>query len=264
MASLEENIKQAIADFDAIEQAITDCGVDVPYGTDTKEYGSLIKKACKNRRGYADTSKITDWTQFFLNRKRLEILMDCDFRSATNCQQICARCDELTELPVFNTAKAILMTGAFQGCSNVTSKIFVDFSSVKTATSAFNGCEKTPEINLVSTAQAETLTSLFSGCKALKKVTGLDFSSCRNYTSVFNNTNALEDCVITGTLKIKDSNFKCSASDNLTVETMMSVINAFEDNTGGTTYTVTFGATNVAKLTDAQKQIATNKNITLA
>ena len=43
MASLEENINQAIADFDDIELAIEEQGVDVPAGTDTSEYGNLIR-----------------------------------------------------------------------------------------------------------------------------------------------------------------------------------------------------------------------------
>lgn len=43
MATLEENINQAIADFDDIEAAIEEQGVDVPFGTDTKEYGNLIR-----------------------------------------------------------------------------------------------------------------------------------------------------------------------------------------------------------------------------
>lgn len=43
MATLEENINQAIADFDDIESAIKAKGVDVPEGTDTSQYGNLIR-----------------------------------------------------------------------------------------------------------------------------------------------------------------------------------------------------------------------------
>ena len=43
MATLEENINQAIADFDDIEAAIEEQGVEVPAGTDTSEYGNLIR-----------------------------------------------------------------------------------------------------------------------------------------------------------------------------------------------------------------------------
>ena len=43
MNSLEQNIAQAISDFDDIQAAITEQGVEVPEGTDTKEYGDLIR-----------------------------------------------------------------------------------------------------------------------------------------------------------------------------------------------------------------------------
>lgn len=43
MATLENNIQQAISDFDDIEAAIEEQGVEVPSGTDTSEYGNLIR-----------------------------------------------------------------------------------------------------------------------------------------------------------------------------------------------------------------------------
>lgn len=44
MATLEQNIEQAIADFDDIEAAIKEQGVEVPDGTDTSEYGNKIRQ----------------------------------------------------------------------------------------------------------------------------------------------------------------------------------------------------------------------------
>ncbi len=44
MATLEENVKRAIADFDDIEAALVENGVDVPSGTDTSEYGNIIRR----------------------------------------------------------------------------------------------------------------------------------------------------------------------------------------------------------------------------
>ena len=43
MANIEDVVNQAIADFDDIESAIIEKGVDVPDGTDTSEYGNLIR-----------------------------------------------------------------------------------------------------------------------------------------------------------------------------------------------------------------------------
>lgn len=50
----------------------------------------------------------------------------------------------------------------------------------------------------------------------------------------------------------------------LTAESMVSFFTHLGDNTGNTARTLTFGATNLAKLTTSQKEIATNKNYTLA
>ena len=43
MAEMEEVVNQAIADFDDIEAALVEQGVEVPSGTDTAEYGNLIR-----------------------------------------------------------------------------------------------------------------------------------------------------------------------------------------------------------------------------
>ena len=42
---LKTNILQAIADFDDMEEALEECGVDVPYDTDTATYGDKVRLA---------------------------------------------------------------------------------------------------------------------------------------------------------------------------------------------------------------------------
>jgi hypothetical protein len=55
MATLQENIKQAISDFDDIEAAIVESGVEVPNGTNTSEYGSLIRSINRTGSGSGHT-----------------------------------------------------------------------------------------------------------------------------------------------------------------------------------------------------------------
>lgn len=58
MSDLKKDIEQAIADFDAVEQAIESCGIDVPYNTNTSEYGSMVKQVYSKGVEYgAETSK---------------------------------------------------------------------------------------------------------------------------------------------------------------------------------------------------------------
>ncbi len=68
MASIEENINQAISDFDKIKESIVESGVDVPYGTDTNKYGELISQvkdkafeAGINSVDLSDYVKFTDY-----------------------------------------------------------------------------------------------------------------------------------------------------------------------------------------------------------
>ena len=42
--TVTEILNQAISDFDNIENAIEECGVDVPYDTDTSEYGNKVRE----------------------------------------------------------------------------------------------------------------------------------------------------------------------------------------------------------------------------
>lgn len=51
MATLAENIKQAIADFDEVKSALEESGVEVPYDTNTSEYGNLVRQAVSTSKG---------------------------------------------------------------------------------------------------------------------------------------------------------------------------------------------------------------------
>ena len=52
MADLKSTIQQAISDFDAIEAAIEESGVDVPFDTNTSEYGNKVRAVYS--QGYTD------------------------------------------------------------------------------------------------------------------------------------------------------------------------------------------------------------------
>ena len=84
-------------------------------------------------------------------------------------------------------------------------------------------------------------------------------------TSYFNN--AFRECFALENLNIEGvlggAGFDVSDSTKLTHDSLMSIINALETKNSGT-HTCTLGATNLAKLTDAEKAIATGKGWTLA
>ena len=124
----------------------------------------------------------------------------------------------------------------------------------------FKDCKSLTTIPQLDTSSGDDFSLMFLGCTSLKTIELTSFISSYN---MFSNCQALENLTVTGTITVNDSNLDLSSSPLLTVDSLMSVINALADNTGKTTYTVTLGSTNLAKLTDEQKQIAINKNYTL-
>lgn len=77
------------------------------------------------------------------------------------------------------------------------------------------------------------------------------------YDCIFYNCSNLTNLTINGELK---AGLYLAKSNSLTVDSLMSVINALVTLPEGTTKTLTLGATNLAKLSEEQKAIATNKN----
>lgn len=102
----------------------------------------------------------------------------------------------------------------------------------------------------------------FSNSK-IKVIRSLDITSFTGtVTAIFNNCKNLEELNVTGTIQV--NGFDVSASTNLTHASIMSIINALTDKTSESGFTVTLGATNLQKLTDDEKAIATQKGWTLA
>jgi hypothetical protein len=102
---------------------------------------------------------------------------------------------------------------------------------------------------------------LFQNAINLKTIRKLTFDETTIINNVFWNCPALENLTMGGT--IGQNGFDVSQSPKLTHDSLMSIINCLEAKAEGT-WTVTLGATNLAKLTDAEKAIATQKGWTLA
>lgn len=115
-------------------------------------------------------------------------------------------------------------------------------------------------IPTVDARKASVLSYTFNNCAALKSVDKLIVSASTTYEGVFHNCSELEDIIFDGTI---GQNFMMYNCDKLTHDSLMSILNALEAKTEGT-WTVTLGTTNLAKLTDAEKAIATQKGWTLA
>lgn len=105
-------------------------------------------------------------------------------------------------------------------------------------------------------------SNMFLFCSSLETFSS-DLSALTEAENMFGSCFNIKDITLTGTLDV-DLNLGGTNSTRITVDSLMSVINALVDLTGQVEKTQTIGSANLAKLTDEQKEIATNKNWILA
>ena len=113
--------------------------------------------------------------------------------------------------------------------------------------------EQTLDFSTITTTVANT----FTGSKV--KTARIKLSEAVAANNMFQNSSELTNLIIEGTIGKNGFNFQWSP---LSHDSLMSIINALADKTGdtsGTTWTVTIGAENLAKLTTEEIGIADAK-----
>lgn len=145
----------------------------------------------------------------------------------------------------WNTANATTVGGAFAYCYGISE---LDLSHWKVNKSWNTGM-------------------LFHDCHSLVSVniSGWNLENTTNVLQTFSNCPKLTDLNMNGAIlpKINLSGWGLDTSKALTVDSLVSVLNALPQLNDGESYTCPLGADNLAKLTDEQKAIATNKGWTL-
>lgn len=139
-----------------------------------------------------------------------------------------------------------IIASAFQACfhsnANITRiPVLVDISEASIVSQGFYGCSSLEELSLKISKNTPFAGSEFQACTELTNLN------------------------IEGELGV--NKFDVHWSTKLTHDSLMLIVNALKDysaDTSGTTYTITLGPTNLAKLTDEEKAIATQKGWSLA
>ena len=162
--------------------------------------------------------------------------------------------------PFFDTSNVTNMSSMFNMCSSLISIPKIDTSNVTNMGSMFLYCRSLTTIPHLDTSNVTNMDSMFYGCSSLPSIPLLDTSKVTNMDSILGDCGALtylggfKNLSISVTLRFLD---ECP---NLTVESLMNVINNLAKVSGKS---LKFGSTNLNKLTQQQKAIATNKGWTL-
>ena len=186
-----------------------------------------------------------------------------------NFENICTHYNNFLQKYYLNEADLYLPnltdgSNMFSGCSSLTS-FTGDLSNLINGSNMFSGCTKLTSFT-GDLSSLEYCEDMFMDCTNLL-IFSSDLSSIGSAVYYQNNLmfrgcTGLTNVTLNGTLNCNRLSF--SSSSKLTVDSLMNIINALVDRTGQNNYTIYLGSTNLAKLTDEQKAVATNKNWILA
>ena len=238
MSTLVENVQKVKNAHAALKTAIAAKGVDVPEGTKLTDMPALVEQISTEpvptnpRAVFA----FDDATSLVVPNTLV-----VDFSSATNLNSLFYSNTALTSiaLPAGFGQNATNLGYCFYYCTALTSLALpAGFGSAATNIgSCFYKCSALISLTLPAGfgQNATNIGSCFSGCSQLTNITG-------------------------------NPNFKVnvdfSSSKKLTHDSIMVVINGLQTVTSK--QTLKLGSTNLAKLTEADKKIATDKGWTLA
>ena len=210
----------------------------------------------------------TDWRYFSYYDNRNDLvakLKYSDTANGTDFGSMFSSCNKLTSIPPFDTSKGTSFLGMFSYCALLTSIPQLDTSKGTNFGNMFYGCKALTSIPQLDTSKGTNFINMFYNCSALTSVPLLNMSSMSSasWGSMFNGCTALENVTFEGTIPVRGNMSVFSSCSKLTVDSLMSFINALTNMSSSATYTITIGSTNLAKLTEEQIQIATDKRITL-
>ena len=208
---------------------------------------------------FDDTANVTDMENMFNYCSNLTTVPLFDTSKVTNMTNMFGDCTRLTTIPLFDTSNVTNIHHMFSSCGSLTTVPQFDTSKVTNMFSMFSGCASITTVPQFNTANVTNMANMFNFCYNLRTVPRFDISNVTDMSSMFGNCKNLEEIHMINI----NANLVISASTKFTREALLEIIGNLKAQTSGTK-TLTMGSTNLAKLTDEDKAIATNKGWTLA
>ena len=219
-----------------------------------------------------DTSNVTSMRLTFESMVNLKSLKcaDWDVSNVTDFYAIFDDCNNLKTLDVskWNTSSATNMANMFSGNHLETLDVSnFNTSKVTNMKLMFSDCWSLTHLDISNfdTSNVLKLDSAFAGwshvCEELN-ISGLNLTKVTNIENAFINTNCkVIRCDGLRLPNIDMRNIGLHTSTALTVDSIVGLLNALPQSDKG--YLFQIGSDNIAKLSDEQKAIATNKGWTL-
>ena len=215
-----------------------------------------------------NTAKVTDMSNMFANTglKALD-LTTFDTSNVNNMERMLYNSNRLESLNVsnFNTSKVTDMSGMFHGIKPTELDLSsFDTSKVTDMSEMFGWCTNIVSLDLshFNTSQVTDMSGMFGWCLNLKSlnISNWNMSKVTNVYQMFDTSSLIETIVCDG-LQLPDidlSYIALNSCQKLTVDSIVGLLNALPQSTHN--YSFQIGQTNIDKLSEEQKAIATNKN----
>ena len=213
-----------------------------PEGTGYSPVNVNVSGGINQFQTYIDLKQNLSFSFFSsMNDEMLEqILNGISLRNITTASGMFQSCSSLTTIPLIDTSKVTGYAGE-GGMMNM-----------------FYNCSSLITIPLLNTSNVVYMDDMFRGCSSLISIPALDVSNASFGNYMFLGCTNLEEIHMTG----MKSNFSIFSSTKFTESALVEILNNLATVTS--TKTLSMGGTNLAKLTDEEKAIATNKGWTLA
>ena len=211
-----------------------------------------------------DTGKVTNMEYMFFGCSALESIPLLNTSNVTSVAYMFNYCKSLTSIPQLDTSKVTDMQCMFQECYDLTSIPQLATGNVTNMEYMFEKCNKLTSIPQLDTGKVTNTGNMFSQCTSLSSVPRLNAVSLTSAANMFGYSFvSLDEFTDFGGLTGLKINLDLSPCPKLTHDSLLNVINEAADVTASPK-TLTLGSTNLAKLTDEEKAIATNKGWALA
>lgn len=201
---------------------------------------------------------------FFFNYWSLEYVKQINsYFSITNQGYIFNGCYNLigTNLKFENATSGYYR---FMACRNLREIENIDYSNYTNAGYIFSNCVNLKRIGKINMPLLTINTKMFENCNSLEEIESIDFSNVTTSVGTFNGCNNLK--IIKNITGLNISGYDFSACPLLSHDTLIRILNALADYSANkeNTYTIKLGAVNLAKLTEDEIAIGTNKGWTIS
>lgn len=224
----------------------------------TNMYGMFSSCSTLTTIPQLNTNKVYNMNNMFAGCSSLESIPLLDTGNVTSMRGMFNNCNKLTTIPQLDTSNVTDMCQIFYSCKSLTTVPQLNTNKVTDMSSMFYNCNSLTAVPLLNTSKVKNMSQMFWYCNNLQTVPAFDCSNVTNMNNIFASCSSLKSILMTNigvSLNIASSTL-FERSDLLVILNNLKTVTS--------TKVLTMGATNLAKLTDEDKLIATNKGWTLA